>query len=138
MKKLILLFALFLCTQYAHAQLGASIHQSSLPFAGLNYGIGERFLPELRFGIDNFIENTSVELCVQYAFVRKETVDVYTGLGGRLNLLQGIVLPAGLNIYPFENKAFGFQMELAGLFLTDAGGEVVLRGSWGIRYRFVE
>jgi len=42
------------------------------------------------------------------------------------------VIPVGLNIYPFENKSFGFQMEIAGLI-----GEVdILRGSTGIRYRF--
>ena len=44
-----------------------------------------------------------------------------------------VVVPIGLNIYPFSSKAFGFQMELAPII-----GDDVLRGSWGIRYRFIK
>jgi hypothetical protein len=42
------------------------------------------------------------------------------------------VVPIGVNIYPFSNKNFGFHIELAPII----GWDDVLRGSWGIRYRF--
>lgn len=139
MKKILIVFALLFSSYYSNAQFGVSIHQSNLPFFGLNYGIGDLFLPELRVGTDNFFEDTSVELCILYNFAQTDVVDAYSGFGGRLNLLEGIVLPAGLNIYPFNNKAFGFHMELSAIFLTDSGEDgTILRGSWGIRYRFVE
>jgi len=57
---------------------------------------------------------------------------MYAGLGGRIRILEGIVVPVSLNIYPFENKSFGFQIELAPILRESS----LLRGSWGIRYRF--
>lgn len=47
--------------------------------------------------------------------------------------VDGIVIPVGLNIYPLPFKNFGFHMELAAI----AGDGGILRGSWGIRYRFL-
>ena len=120
----------------AQAQLGLSYHQSNLPFAGVSYGIGERFLPEFRVGTDNFFEDTSLELVVNYVFVKQESIQAYAGLGLRAQILEGPLLPLGVNIYPFERKDFGFHMELAGLF-GDGEGGALLRGSWGIRYRFL-
>ncbi len=125
----------FLLTSFgtvAYAQFGVSVHQSNLPFAGINYEILGRLLPELRVGTDNFFEDTSLEFTVSYIFKKSEQISAYVGLGARSSIFEGAVVPLGLNIYPFENKNFGFQMELAGL-LTEA---TLLRGSWGIRYRF--
>ncbi len=44
----------------------------------------------------------------------------------------GVVIPVGLNIYPFTNKKFGFHIEAAPVI----GEDFILRDSWGIRYRF--
>lgn len=132
MKKLSIIAFFFFFGQIAHAQFGASIHQSNLPFVGLNYEIKERFLPEFRVGIDNFVDELSMELTVSYIFKKNELVNAYAGLGARVNGLNGLVVPVGLNIYPFEKKNFGFQMEVAGLL----GEGALIRGSWGIRYRF--
>ncbi len=66
--------------------------------------------------------------------MRNETVNVYAGIGGRVGNFEGLVIPVGLNIYPFDKKNFGFQIELAPI-LTE---ESLLRGSGGIRYRFLK
>ncbi|MFP4094379.1 MAG: hypothetical protein ACLFUB_07830 [Cyclobacteriaceae bacterium] len=128
---------LFILSTTAFAQLGLSFHQSNLPFAGISYGVGERFLPELRLGTDNYFDNTSLELVVNYVFVKKESLQAYGGLGARTQIFDGVLIPLGVNIYPFEQKNFGFHMELAGLFGDGEGGGL-LRGSWGIRYRFLK
>jgi hypothetical protein len=135
MKKTI--FTSILCSifQISHGQFGASLHQSNIPFIGLNYQINERLLPEFRIGTDNYFEDTSLELVFTYIFKNDEMVNAYIGVGGRIEIFQGVVVPLGMNIYPFEKKNFGFHMEVAGL-IADEGN--VLRGSWGIRYRFTK
>jgi hypothetical protein len=136
MRKPILLFAFLVVSHFSYAQLGLSFHQSNLPFAGISYEIGERFLPEFRLGTDNFFEDTSLELVVNYVFVKQESVQAYGGLGVRAQIFEGPLIPLGINVYPFAQKNFGFHMELAGLLSGEEGG--LLRGSWGIRYRFLE
>ena len=130
--KFFFVLSFFFISNTSFAQVGVSFHQSNMPFVGVSYEINNRFLPEFRIGIDTFIEDTNLELALKYIFLRNELVNVYAGLGGRVGSYEGLVVPLGLNIYPFEQKNFGFQMELAPII-----GEVgVLRGSWGIRYRF--
>lgn len=130
--KFVVILPLFFISINSFAQIGVSYNQSNLPFIGINYEINDKFLPELRIGTDNFIEDTSLELTINYLFKRNETVDVYAGLGGRIGFFEGLVVPVGLNIYPFEEKKFGFQIELASIL----GETNLLRGSAGIRYRF--
>ena len=134
MKKIYTAVIFLLISTGSYAQLGVSFQQSNLPFIGLNYEIKNRIIPEVRIGTDSYFDDTSLEVTVNYIFKRDETVNVYAGLGGRLHILRGIVVPVGLNIYPFEEKNFGFQIELAGI-LRESG---ILRGSWGIRYRFAQ
>ena len=131
LKFIVVLSFLFICNN-SFAQIGVSFNQSTMPFVGVSYEINNRFLPELRIGTDNYINDTSLELVVNYIFKRNETVNVYAGLGGRVGFFEGLVVPVGLNIYPFESKNFGFQIELAPIF-TEVS---LLRGSGGIRYRF--
>lgn len=130
--KFIVGLSIFFISNNSLAQIGVSFHQSNLPFVGLSYEINNKFLPELRIGTDNYLEDTSLELVMNYIFRRNETVNLYAGLGGRVGVLEGLVVPVGLNIYPFENRNFGFHMEVAPI-LRESG---ILRGSWGIRYRF--
>lgn len=127
-----LLLLIIMSSFSAEAQFGISYHQSSIPFVGFNYEIKDRFLPELRIGTDNFMEDLSAELVITYQFINKEDVEFYGGLGGRINTYEGLAIPIGLNVYPFEEKKFGFHIEIAPLI----GEDQILRGSWGIRYRF--
>jgi hypothetical protein len=52
--------------------------------------------------------------------------------GSKSKWVLGLVVPLGINIYPLTTKQFGFHIELAPII----GESGVLRGSWGIRYRF--
>lgn len=133
MRKLSVLLFCLLITNFSFAQFGVSVHQSNLPFVGFNYEIADRFLPELRLGVDSYIDNMSVEAVATYQFIDKEKVEVYAGLGGRANTKAGLVAPIGMHFFPFPTKNFGFHIELAPIFSDDSP---IVRGSWGIRYRF--
>lgn len=130
--KLLFIIALLCFFPKAHSQWGISYHQSSLPFIGINYEIGNRFAPELRLGTDVYLSNLSLEAIVTYKFIAKEDYDFYGGLGARVQDYAGIVVPIGFNFYPFNEKKFGFHIEMAPII----GEDPILRGSWGIRYRF--
>jgi hypothetical protein len=134
MKKLIL-FAFFgLISTASFAQWTVSYHQSNLPFLGVNTQLGERWLPEFRVGTDQYFSDLSLELDANYILKKTERFEFYGGLGGRIGDFSGLVIPLGLNIYPFEQKDFGFHIEGAGL----VGDESIFRGSFGIRYRFLK
>uniref|UniRef100_UPI0040477139 hypothetical protein n=1 Tax=Roseivirga sp. TaxID=1964215 RepID=UPI0040477139 len=130
---IICLFILIGVAQVSKAQVGVSIHQTNIPFVGVNYQIKENYITELRFGTDNFFSNIGVEGVITRLIKRDEDFQFYGGLGIRLNTFQGLIIPVGLNLYPFDNKQFGFHMELAGMIVDE--GEL-LRATWGIRYRF--
>lgn len=114
------------------AQFGISFHQSNLPFAGVNYEINNRFRPEVRIGTDNYFDDLSLEGVFTYDLMEREDFEVYAGIGGRLYTFEGVVVPVGVNIFPLAVKQFGFHIELTPVF-SEAS---LLRGSWGIRYRF--
>ncbi|HBH23285.1 MAG TPA: hypothetical protein DDY13_07660 [Cytophagales bacterium] len=116
----------------AHGQIGVDFHYSNLPFFGVHYEIAERFRPEIRFGTDTFLEDISFEGVVTYDILNKADYELYAGLGGRTNDFSGLVIPIGMNFYPFEEKQFGFHFEVAPIL----GESDILRGSLGLRYRF--
>lgn len=131
MRKIILTLFIALPT-ISFAQLGISFHQSNLPFIGVNYEIKNKIRPELRIGTDNYFDAISVEGIITYDILKKEDYEFYAGLGVRTNDFTGLVIPIGLNIYPLRTKQFGFHIELSPV----VGDDNILRGSWGIRYRF--
>ena len=131
--KLLTLVLFFIAPCAGFSQFAVSFHQSNLPFAGFGYEFKNRIRPELRLGTDNFIDVIAVEAVVLYDFINKDDYEFYGGLGVRANTLEGIVIPIGLNIYPLPSKQFGFHIELAPIIPEDG---ILLRGSWGIRYRF--
>ncbi|UZD21547.1 hypothetical protein PBT90_18710 [Algoriphagus halophytocola] len=134
MKKLLLIACFGLFSMTAFSQTTISFHQSNLPFMGVNYQFGEKFIPEFRLGADTGFENLTAELAANYIFKKTDRFEFYGGAGLRVGFIDGIVIPVGLNIYPFEQKDFGFHMEAAPIigFVDDQ----VIRGSFGIRYRF--
>ncbi len=132
-KKLLFVVCLSLFASKSYSQLGVGFHHSNMPFIGVNYEIGERFSPELRLGTDQYISDLSVEAVLNYKFITRADYDFYGGLGYRVNAYEGLVVPVGLNFYPFEEKKFGFHIEAAPILFEDA----ILRGSFGIRYRFL-
>lgn len=136
MRKLLPIILILIAINFkASAQLGVAYHQSSLPFVGINYQIGERFMPEARIGVNYFLEDVSLELALPIALITNDNYQFYAGLGGNIqNETTSLVIPIGFNFYPFEKKNFGFHLEIAPL-INDPS---ILRGSWGIRYRFLK
>ena len=130
--KILLVVAVLFFFSKSYAQVGVSYHQSNLPFAGINYEAGERFLPEIRLGTDSFTSDLSLEAVINYKILARESYDFYAGLGGRIGDYEGLVIPVGVNFYPFAEKNFGFHIEVAPII----GEADLVRGSWGIRYRF--
>lgn len=129
MKRNIFLTLILLISIRSYAQMGVSYHDSAIPFFGLNYTINDRVIPEFRVATDVFTSDFDLELVANYIFYKNnDAADVYAGAG---YAYEGIIFPLGVNIYPLENKSFGFHIEAA--WLTE---DEILRGSWGIRYRF--
>jgi len=133
MKKVYLLLTICGASLSAKAQVNVAYHQSALPFASVSYDFG-RFHPDLRVGTDAFTSNLNPELTLNYKFVNKEDYYVYGGIGARTNDLAGAVVPVGVVVFPFAKKRLGFHTELAVIGIGDYG--TVLRGSWGIKFRF--
>ena len=123
-------------------KIGVAYHPDG-SMIGVNAKVGENFLPELRTRTNFPFDWLPVEFVVNYLFVKKDDYQIYSGLGGNYssyNSSASVVLPVGINLYPFENKKFGFHIEISGIigdseeiFLLRRS---YLRGSWGLRYRF--
>jgi hypothetical protein len=113
-------------------QFTVDYHQSNFPFIGLGYELKDKLRPALRIGTNDFLEDISIEGVITYDVLNKEEYEFYSGIGIRTNNITGLVIPIGLNFYPFLTKNFGFQIEVTPII----GDEEILRGSWGIRYRF--
>jgi hypothetical protein len=130
--KTLVTIAIYLAPMALFGQFIIDYHQSNLPFVGLSYEIKERFRPELRVGTDSFFEDVSLEGVLMYDLLNKNDYELYGGLGYRTQDFNGLVIPMGFNFYPLTAKNFGFQIELAPIL----GESNILRGSFGIRYRF--
>lgn len=117
----------------AFSQFGIGFHQSNVPFVGINHEIGGWFRPELRIGVDNYFEDLSFEGVLLFDIINKADYEFYLGAGARIEVFEGVVVPAGFNFYPLNVKKFGFHIEIAAII----GDDNILRGSWGVRYRFV-
>jgi len=113
-------------------QWGVNYHQSTIPFVGINYEIKDKWRPELRIGTDNYFEELSLETVITYDFLNRTDYEFYSGLGVFMQGYYELVIPVGMNFFPFESKKFGFHIELTPLVGEFNG----LRGRWGIRYRF--
>ena len=133
MKKVIIL-VFFLFPLVGFSQFGVGYFQSNIPYVGFNYEINDRYKPELRIGTDLQFEDFSIEIDFIYDILNKEEYEFYAGLGYKTGYFAGFVIPIGLNIFPFKRKSFGFLIELTSI-INDTS---ILRGSLGIRYRFLE
>jgi len=137
--KLLLTTAIVLLPFLSFSQSIVSYHQS--PNGGevsYAYEFSNNFRPELRLFPNTLIEDFFLKLMVSYDWVNKENYEFYSGvsvIGSTLGHAT-LGLPVGLNIYPFENKNFGFLMEFSPGLPFGEGDSAYFTGSWGIRYRF--
>lgn len=120
----------------AFAQLGVGYYQSNLPFVAISYEFKSKLRPEARVASDNYLNNVGLEGVLNFNVIKNDDLEFYIGVGGRVNVFEGIVVPFGLNFYPLPEKRFGLHIELATIFTSNQFTENILRGSWGIRYRF--
>lgn len=130
MRKIFFVIA-FVMPLISMAQFGVAYHQSGIPFVSVNYEINERLRPELRILTDAYWDMEHLEGTLNYNVLAKPDYSFYVG-GGYNFLFESLVFPVGLNFYPFEPKKLGFHIEVTP-FVSD---DLILRGSWGIRYRF--
>ncbi len=136
MKKTLLIACFALFSMATYSQTTVAFHQSNLPFIGVNHQFGEKWIPELRIGTDNYVEDLGFELVGNYMLKSEESTQIYIGAGIRANLLGGAVITSGINYFPFTKKDFGFHIEAAPIISFDDGA--LFRGSFGIRYRFLK
>jgi hypothetical protein len=137
--KFIIAFALILLPFLSFSQSIVSYHQS--PNGGevaYAYEFKNKIRPEIRLLPNTFIDDFFVKLMVNYDWIEKDDYEFYSGISfvGSTIGHTTFGLPVGLNIYPFENKSFGFLMEFAPGFPFGEGNGAYFTGSWGIRYRF--
>jgi len=138
--KLLLTIALILFPFLSFSQSIVSYHQSpNGGRAAYAYEFSDKFRPEIRLYPNTLIEDLLVKLMFNYDWIEKDNYEFYSGI----SLISAVGvggasfgLPIGLNVYPFENKSFGFVMEFSPILPIDAGGDAYFAGSWGIRYRF--
>ena len=91
-------------------------------------------MPELRLGTDRYFEDVTVEGVLTYHYLIEDDYRLYAGFGFYMDWQGSASIPIGIQLYPLENKRFGLHIEAAPL----VGGDNIFRGSWGIRYRFLQ
>ena len=131
MKKLYLLLILILSSTLTYAQWGVEFIASNLSQLSVNYEINERIRPGVAIGTDTYFEDISIEVTGTYDILDRSEFEVYVGAGARFNYFSGVVIPVGVNVYPFETARLGFKIEIAPII----GDESVLRGGAGLRIR---
>lgn len=139
--KFVYLLSLLLLPLISFSQSIVSYHQApngaQVAYA---YEFNDNLRPEIRLYPNTLIDDFLLKLMLNYDWIEKENYEFYSGislLGSRVNGAT-LGLPLGLNIYPFDNKRFGFMMEFAPSFPFDEGDGAYFSGSWGIRYRFIK
>ncbi|AFU69016.1 hypothetical protein P700755_002227 [Psychroflexus torquis ATCC 700755] len=136
--KLILpsLFLIFCTLTDTYSQITASFYTNSSgsKFA-VGYNINERFWTDLRIYSDTSIDNITPEIVINHNIVTKTSYDVYLGAGAILNNINGVVIPIGIGIKPFENlKDLSFNIEFNPIYEFDLDN-LFVRGFLGIRYK---
>ena len=121
----------------ANAQLSAAYYDGSPSSKiGIGYQFNEKIWTELRMYNGFSISNTPLEAVVNFSLKKDEFYQLYLGVGGIVNDLNGIVAPLGMYIYPFQKlNNFSFMIELQPVYSFNAT-EAFLFASWGIRYQF--
>ncbi|MFA7494128.1 MAG: hypothetical protein WCZ43_11540 [Proteiniphilum sp.] len=117
------------------SQVSVSYYSSSLSKIGVGYNFSDRVWSELRLYSNTVIGDITPELVVCYNLVKKDSHNVYVGVGGNYNYFKGFVLPVGVQFSPFEKfDRFSLHIELQPTY--DFDSDLFLQSAWGIRYIF--
>ncbi|HLP06280.1 MAG TPA: hypothetical protein VK152_12715 [Paludibacter sp.] len=131
---MVLLGLAFLLSNKAFSQIGISYYSSSLPKIGLSYDFSGKTWTELRLYSNTVFRDLTPELVVCHNFVHTEKYNVYAGLGGVVNVFNGVVFPIGVQFTPEKFDKFSLHIELQPTVLLE--NDLIVQSSWGIRYRF--
>ncbi len=136
MKNTLAFYFILISASAGFAQFSASYYHSNFSSKiGAGYNYNDRFWNELRLLTNTPLESITPEFVVGYNFVHQDRHNVYAGLGGILNGINGVSFPVGVQFTPLKSfDRFFLQMEFQPL-ISDADG-VLLLGSWGIKYFF--
>ena len=137
MKNLKMLITLILGTiaTTSYSQITTSFYTNdSNSQIAIGYEFNEKLWTDLRIYSGTNIENFTPEVVLNYNFLRKENYYTYIGGGIILNNINGVVVPIGVGIKPFENlKNLSINIECNPLYETDLE-DLFIRGFIGIRY----
>jgi hypothetical protein len=101
----------------------------------IGYQFNEKLWSDLRIYSGTSIDNFTPEIVLNYNYLRKENYETYFGTGIILNNINGIVIPIGIAIKPFENlKNLSLNIEFNPLYEIDLN-DLFIRGFIGIRYK---
>lgn len=131
------LLTAMLISSNSFSQLSVSCYSSSLPKIGLGYNFTDRWWTELRLYSNTMLEDISPELVVCFNLIKKDRHDIYIGAGATVNLFNGPVMPVGVRFTPFE-KLGRFSLHIEFEPMLDIENDIILQGSWGLRYKFGE
>ena len=130
---LIVLSSLF--SKYGVSQTSVSFYNSTHPKFGLAYSFSSRFWSELR--LYNFYSSSDFtpEMVFCYNVVQKERHNFYIGLGGTMNVYNGLAVPLGTQFYPVKDfNRFSLHIEF--LPISTFREYLHLQSAFGIRYQF--
>lgn len=118
------------------SQLSITYYSSSLSKIGLAHNFNDRFWGEVRLYGNTWMEDVITELVVCYNINKKESHNVYIGLGGVVaDYLTGFVIPIGVQFTPIE-KLDRFSLHIDFQPTLDFDNDLLLQASWGLRYKF--
>ena len=134
-KKLIFTLILGIIFFNSYSQISASFYQNeSNSKIAIGYEFNNKLWTDFRLYSITNIENITPEIVLNYNFMKKEKYEAYIGAGIILNNINGIIIPIGIGIKPFENlKNLSLNIELNPLYEIDFE-DVFIRGFIGIKY----
>ena len=134
-KKLILTIIIAIFSFNSYSQISTSFYQNdNNSKIAIGYEFNEKLWGDIRIYSGTNIENFTPEIVLNYNLVRKEKYETYIGAGFSLNNINGIIIPVGIGIKPFENiKNLSFNIELNPTYEMDLE-DLLIRGFVGIRY----
>ncbi len=131
--KLIVVLVLTSLLTKADGQVTASFYfnANNSKFA-VGYEFTDRFWADLRIYSGSLMEDITPELVLAYNFLQKDKYETYAGLGLSIQHFEGVVIPIGLAVKPFESlENLSFNIEFTPL-IGDHG--MLLRSYLGVRY----
>jgi hypothetical protein len=117
----------------AIGQFGINLPVIGMPAIGLNYEIKDTWRPEIRISRDLDAKTTNTFLLLTKDVVNYDNHEAYLGMGIRSTKALGAAILGGVNLYPFKNKKFGFNIDQMIVF---SDRSVDVSANLGLRYRF--